>query len=76
MSFDHYIDCHQYMRIGNHLDGVKLNELIRRRDEVKGLSSELRIKENMRSKAFYYLIKLSGLILDFENYLEHYLMDI
>lgn len=52
MSFDHYIDCHQYMRIGNHLDGVKLNELIRRRDEVKGLSSELRIKENMRSKAF------------------------
>ena len=76
MSLDHYIDCHQYMRIGNHLDGVELTELIRRCDEVKGLSSKLRIKENMRSEAFYYLIKLSGLILDFENYLEHDLMDI
>lgn len=64
------------MRIGNHLDGVKLIELIRRCDEVKGLSSKLRIKENMRSEAFYYLIKPSGLILDFENYLEHDLMDI
>lgn len=62
------------MRIGNHLDGVKLIELIRRCDE--GLSSKPRIKENMRSEAFYYLIKLSGLILDFENYLEHDLMDI
>lgn len=64
------------MRIGNHLDGVKLIELIRRCDEVKGLSSKPRIKENMRSEAFYYLIKLSALILDFENYLEHDLMDI
>ena len=64
------------MRIGNHLGGVKLIELIRSCDEVKGLSSKLRIKENMSSEAFYYLIKLSGLILDFENYLEHDLMDI